>query len=147
MKVIFLKDVAKVARKYDIKNVSDGHALNFLIPRGLAKIADSDSVKKIEGLKKELEAERVVQENLLIKSLNALEGKEVEYKQKANDKGHLFGSIHQEQLAELISKSLGMVINPSYITLDKPIKEVGVHEVEVKVNNKSAKLKFVVVAE
>lgn len=147
MKVIFLKDVAKVGRKYDVKYVSDGYALNFLIPRGLAKTADSESVKKISELKKELEAQRTIQEDLLVKSLNSIQGKEIEYKQKANDKGHLFGSIHQEQLSDLISKSLNVVVDPSFIILDKPIKEVGEHEVEIKVNNKIAKLKFVITAE
>lgn len=147
MKVIFLKDVSKVGKKYDVKDVSSGYALNFLIPKGLVKVATTEGVAKIETLKKGLEADRKVQENLLEKSLNSIEGKEVELKQKVNEKGHLFGSIHKEQLAELISSSLGVNIDPSFVVLEKPIKEAGVHEVEVKVNGKTAKLKINIIAE
>ena len=51
MRVIFLKDVPKIGKKFEIKNISDGHALNFLIPQGAVKIATPDAVKNVEALK------------------------------------------------------------------------------------------------
>lgn len=147
MKVIFLKDVSKVGRKYDVKEVSSGYALNFLIPKGLVKVATAEGIAKVDVLKKGLEADRKVQENLIEKDLKSLEGKEIELKQKVNEKGHLFGSIHKDQLATLISSSLGISIDESFIVLDKPIKEAGSHEVEISVNGKSATLKLNIIAE
>ena len=49
MKIILLKDVAKVGRKFDLKEVSDGYAANLLIPRGLAVVATNDAIKRMES--------------------------------------------------------------------------------------------------
>jgi large subunit ribosomal protein L9 len=53
MRIILLHDIPKVGKKYDIKNVSDGHALNLLIPKGLAEVATPAAQKKVEKLKME----------------------------------------------------------------------------------------------
>ena len=69
MKVILLKDVAKLGKKYEVKEVPDGHATNFLIPRGLVEIATSGGLKKVE-LSREKEAqEKKVRDDLLSKNL------------------------------------------------------------------------------
>jgi large subunit ribosomal protein L9 len=146
MKVILLKDVAKIGRKYDVKNVADGYALNFLIPKGAAKVATSEALKKIEVLKTELDAERKVQEDLLSKNLHEIDGKEAKISVKANDKGHLFAALHATDIVTAVKESLGADIIAEFIVLDHPIKETGEHTIEVKVGEKSAKLKLVVEA-
>jgi len=144
MRVILLKDVQKIGRKYDIKNVADGFALNSLIPLGKAKIATDAEVKKIEAMKKIQEAEMKVQEDLLIKNLHEIEGKEVTIKEKANSKGHLFAQLHAEEIVKAVKNSIGADIHADFIKLDKPIKETGAHDIKIMVGNKKAILKLLI---
>ncbi len=144
MKVILLKDVAKVGKKFDVKDVSDGYALNFLIPQGKAKTATTDGLAKVETLKAYAEGERKVQEDLLSKNLHEIDGKSIEIKEKANDKGHLFGSLHRERIAEILSLSIHSSIEPSFVVLPKPIKETGEHEVVIEAHGKKAVVKVTV---
>ena len=145
MKVILLKDIAKIGKKYDVKDVSDGYAMNFLLKNGGAKIATEIALKSLEELKKTSELERKVQADLLEKTLHEMEGKVIEVKAKANEKGHLFAGIHKEDLPALISKHLHINLDPHFIELVKPIKEIGQHEVLINVNNKKASIKIEVV--
>ncbi|MES2059563.1 MAG: 50S ribosomal protein L9 [Patescibacteria group bacterium] len=147
MKVILQKDVPKIGKKYDVKEVSSGYSLNFLIPKGLAKAATPEALKKVEELRKVMAADMKVQEDLLSKNLHEIEGKEVEIKAKASDKGHLFASIHAEGISEAIKKSIGADIPASFIMLEKPIKETGSHNIEISASGKKATLKLVVAAE
>lgn len=144
MKVILLKDVAKVGKKFDVKDVADGFALNFLIPQGKAKTATVNGLEKVDALKSHAESERKVHEDLLSKSINDINGKVVEVSLKANDKGHLFAGLHKEQIAEMLSASVHSSISPSFVTLDKPIKEVGEHDIEIVAEGKKATLKLVI---
>ena len=144
MKIILLKDISKLGRKFDVKTVSDGHALNMLIPQGLAIAATADALKRIETEKAKAEGERKVQEELLVKNLDGLKDTTVTITCKANDKGHLFAGLHREALAIEIEKQTRLQIDPSFIQLEHPIKTVGEHVVEVKTGNKSAKFKLVI---
>ena len=145
MKVILLKDIAKVGRKYDIKDVSDGYALNMLIPRGLAEVATGQAVKNTERYKAKAETEKQIQGELLLKSLDTIKNLTINIKEKANDKGHLFAGITKERLVEEIIKTARLNIDPESIKLDKPIKEVGEHKVTVEAMGKKAE--FIVVVE
>ncbi len=147
MKVILQKDVPKIGKKYDVKDVADGYSLNFLIPKGLAVLATKDSLKKVEALRKDMEAERKVQEDLLSKNLHEIEDKEVIVKAKASDKGHLFASLHAGEISEAIKKSIGADISADFIVLPKPIKETGTHKIEVRASGKSATMTLLVEAE
>lgn len=143
MKVIFLKNVPKIGQKYDVKNVSDGYALNFLIPQKLAEIASPSALKKVDMLKAQDEQEKKVQAELLAKNMQAIGGTKIEFTEKANDKGHLFSSIHKESLVTALKEQAHLDIIADFIDLPKPIKETGEHKVTVKVGDKSAQ--FVVV--
>ncbi len=144
MKVILLKDVPKVGKKYDIKNVAEGYALNLLIPKGLAQIATAQAEKNIEVMKQKDMVERKVQGELLLKNLEVIKTLVLNIKEKANDKGHLFAGITKERLVEEILKTARLNLDVDSIKLDKPIKEVGEHEVAVEVLGKSAKFKVIV---
>ncbi len=139
MKIILLKDVPKVGKKYELKEISDGYALNLLIPRGLAIAATKEAIKRIDLEKSRDEGEKKVHHELLMKNLAELEGVTVTMVEKANEKGHLFAGVHKLEIIPAIQKQTRLQIDPEHIVLDKPIKEVGMHSVEVKVGDKSIK--------
>src|SRR5690349_155166 len=100
MKVIFLQDVARVGKRHDVKEVNDGYAVNFLLPRKLAVSATVKAIAELEARKKEIVVEREVREELLVKNLEGLKGKTITIAAKADDKGHLFKAIHPKDIVE-----------------------------------------------
>jgi len=142
MKVIFLKDVPRVGKKYDVKEVNDGYALNFLLPRKLAELATAKAIAELEKKKQNIIAEREIQEDLLIKNLEEIKGKTVHIHAKADDKGHLFSKIHVKEIVEAMKKEHGIDISEECITLEKPIKEIGEHEIQIKLKNKNSSFKL-----
>ncbi len=144
MKVIFLKHVQPSAKKFDVKDVADGYALNFLFPQGLAEMATEKSLARLEKLIQQSAAEGQIQADLLAKNLKSLEAVTIELEKKANEKGHLFDSIHKELLSEELLKQAQLTVPADFIVLEKPLKEVGEHEVTVTVGDKSATFKVVV---
>jgi len=144
MKVIFLKDVPKVGKKYEVKNVSDGYAVNFLIPRGFVELASDNAIKRVELLKSQEDTQKKIAEDLILKNIKSLDGVTIEMEEKANDKGNLFAGIHINALVPEIEKQTNLTILPEHILLDKPIKNIGEHEVEVKIQDKSVKFKVLV---
>jgi large subunit ribosomal protein L9 len=128
MKLIFIKDVGGVAQTGAVKDISDGYALNYLIPRGLAVQATAEALAKHqEKVKREGEAHEKEHAELAA-LVQSLEGKRVEIKARATDKGGLFKSI----TAADIVKALGVQLPAEAIALEKPIKEVGEHALNIK---------------
>jgi large subunit ribosomal protein L9 len=146
MQVILLKEVKKIGKKYEAKSVADGYALNYLIPNGLAEIATEKNKNKFAALRATQEHAAKEQEAAIAANLKKLEEKPIEISGKANPKGHLFAGIHKAELVAEISKALGMAISEDFITLDKPLKEVGEHIIELKAGEKTAKLKIIIKA-
>lgn len=146
MKVILTQDVPKLGKRFDIKEVSSGHALNLLIPQGKAVTATPDAIKKVEVEKKKLDGERKVQEDLLAKNIKDLEAVTLSVSGKANAKGHLFAGLHATDLASELEKQTGLLVDPSFIQLEQPVKEVGEHMIEVRAGEKTAKFKLVIQA-
>lgn len=144
MKVIFLKDVPRVGRTHDIKDVNDGYATNFLLPRKLAVPATAKAVAELELRKREIVIEREVQDNLLFKYLEEIKGKEIRIKAKADEKGHLFSGIHTKEIVEVMKSEHRADINEDFIFLEKPIKELGEFEIPIKVKNKKSSFKLIV---
>ena len=144
MKIILLKDVKGLGKKYDVKEAKDGHALNLLIPHGLAVHATDKNLKEVD-IKKRTDLEhRKIQEDILIMNLKELNGAKIEMTEKANEKGHLFAGIHKEQIIPEIKKQTRIDMLPEFLILEKPIKEVGEHEITVKVADKTVKFRLVV---
>ena len=131
MKVILLADIAKIGRKYEVKEVSSGYAQNFLFPRKLAEIANKAKIKNAEILIKRNEGERKLKEELLSKNLDSLKGVKITMSGKANKEGHLFQGIHKEEIAEALQKDAKIDIDSNMIELSHPIKSVGDHEITV----------------
>ena len=147
MKVIFLKDVPRVGKRHDIKDVNDGYAMNFLLPNKLAVMATPKAIAELELRKKEILVEREVQEDLLMKNLEELKDKVITIKGKTNDIGHLFSAIHARDIVSAMKEQNHADINEAFIMLEKPIKETGEFEIPVKVNNKKSSFKLIVEGE
>jgi large subunit ribosomal protein L9 len=144
MKVIFLSDVPRVGKKYDTKEVNDGYAVNFLLPRKLAIVATPKAVAELEMRQKEIVLEREVQESLLLKNLEEIKGKIVTITGKANDKGHLFSAIHKKEIIEAMKEQNRADIGEEFIVLEKPIKEVGEFDISISIRGKKSSFKLIV---
>lgn len=132
MKIILLENIMGLGQKYDIKNVSDGYARNFLVPRGLAKPADEKllkeiSVQKAAHEKKELEL-KIKLENLAKK----LTDQEFHFKVKTGKKGEVFGSVGKDAIVSEIRKKYGEAeFSDIEINLEKPLKTLGDNLTEI----------------
>ena len=144
MKIILLKDVRKVGKKYETKEVADGFALNMLIPHGEAIVASPENVKKITAIKEKDEMFKTIDEDILKKNLSAIKETVLEIHGKTNDKGHLFAGIHKEQIVIELKKQAHIDILPEFVLLEKPLKEVGEHDVEIEAHGQKVKLKVVI---
>lgn len=122
MKVILLRDVAKVGRKYEVKELADGFARNFIIARGLGIVADAKNLDKLKGWQAKGNGDQKI----------ILPSEPVQITAKANDQGHLFASIHAEQITEATKKQFGIEISPEIIDLSEPLKAVGKYELKLK---------------
>lgn len=142
MKVIFLKDVPRVGKRHDVKDVNDGYARNFLIPQGLAEAATPQAIAELEKRKQNIEIEREMETKLLEKYLEEIKGKTITIAGKANEQGHLFSAIHKKEIANALKEQHNASVSENYINLDKPIKEVGEHEIPITVQNKKSSFKL-----
>lgn len=146
MKVIFLKDVAKVGQHGTMKEVADGYALNFLIPRGLAIQATPDKVaahlaaQKREGEAREQHAKAVTE------AVHSLNGARVEMTARATEKGGLFKSITAADIVKAIQGERKVSIPVETIDLPKPIKEVGEHTLKIAFDKAKVEMILAIVA-
>ena len=131
MKVVFLEDVSHKEKKGDIKEVSDGYARNFLLPRGLALPATQGAVKSAEKLSEERERKRARQHNEYVELAGQINGKELKFERKASGKGTLHGSITTADIAEALSKAIKVDVDRKKIALKSSLHQVGSYEVEV----------------
>ncbi len=147
MKVILLKDVPKIGKKYDIKEVNDGYASNFLIPKKLAEIATDKQVSKIKLLKETARMQQEIHSALLEKNLEDIKDKIVTIKAKANSKGNLFMAVHEKDIVAQLKKMYQIELLPEYIKLPTPIKDLGSHEIVVAIEGHTTKLNVVIESE
>ncbi len=128
MKVVFLQDVPRVAKAGEIKEVADGYARNFLIPKKLALLARPQAISQLET-RGRTEAREDTELTALAQQI---EGKEVNIKAKAGAKDRLYGSITSADIAAELSKSTGLVIDKRKIELEEPIRHLGSYEVAIR---------------
>ena len=144
MKVILLQDVAGRGRRYEIKDVPDGYARNFLFPHKLAEMATPLALGKLEKLKNVIRVEKETQAEMLKNSLEKISGLELVIKAKADDKGHLFSAVRVKDIAEKLKKAYQAEISEEFIVLEKPIKATGEHSVTIKSGNSQSSFKLLV---
>ncbi len=132
MEVIFIKDLKGQGKAGDKKNISDGYAVNFLIPKGYAVEANAANLNKLKGKQdsetfkkqQELESAQMLKEKL--------ENITVSIKAKAGDNGKIFGSVTSKDIADSLSKNHSLTVDKKKIVLPDGIKEIGTFNIDVK---------------
>jgi len=136
MKIILLKQVTKLGKKNDLKNVKDGYARNFLIPSGLAILASSKALTALEIRKKTIKAKITAVEQKLLKMIDKLDGSVIDMLARVGERGKLFGSISKAEIITAIKKQGFKQIKQDHIDLEKPIKEAGKHLIKIDIGLK-----------
>ncbi len=132
MKVILLADVKGQGKKNQVIDVSDGYAKNFLIPRKLAKVADSQSLNDVR-LKEEAKRFHIETERKEAQALaEQLKTFEVKVTASSGADGRLYGSITSKDIVEKLQADRGITIDKRKLVMNDPIKTYGKYEIEVK---------------
>lgn len=145
MKVIFLKDVKGVGRRFEEKEVGDGYATNFLIPKKFAVPSDSPAAAQAKNMKAGAEKHKLAEDHKLHEEGRKLASTTITIKESANDKGHLFATITRDKIAELL-KAKGINIPLGCIDVGHGLKETGSHTVPVKIGDKTTHFTLVIEA-
>ena len=147
MKIILTQDVDKLGKKYDIKNVADGYARNFLIPKKMAKLASEKNVKYIENQKQGQEIKAGQELEAVEAIVSSVEGMEIVISVKTGEKNELFQSITAKKISDELKKK-EINIKPSQIDLTNPIKELGEFPIKIKFDhNLEAEIKVIITQE
>jgi len=134
MKVIFLADVKGQGKKGDQKNISDGYARNFLIPRGLAVEATNENLNNLKGRKESLAYRREMEEETARLAQKRLAEITLTITAKAGENGKLFGSITSKEIAEILKKEHSIDLDKRKFVLPDGIKAIGETTVDIKLH-------------
>jgi large subunit ribosomal protein L9 len=132
MRVIFLRDIPNVAQAGEIREVSNGYARNYLIPKGLAVPATPQELKRIEKIKRVAEERRLKEVKELEALAQQLEGTTITVKARASPAGRFYGSITAVQIAQELSRLTERELDKGIIGLEEPIHEPGSYPVVVQ---------------
>ena len=133
MDVILTENVKNLGTIGEVVKVKPGYGRNFLVPQGLAVEASEAKLKEVEHHKRQLnrKAEKLSQEAADVKA--RIEAVECTFVHKASEEGKLFGSVTSMEIAESLA-SQGIEIDRRKILLEQPIKELGEHAIDIKLN-------------
>jgi large subunit ribosomal protein L9 len=133
MKVILLDDVAKVGRRGEVRDVSDGYARNFLIPKKLALGASAGNLKNLEHIKRQQEskADRIKGDAQGLQQ--RIEALSYEERRQASEEGKLFGSVTSQDIVDFLDRH-GVKVERRRVHLDEPIKALGETQVPIRLH-------------
>lgn len=133
MKVILLDDVTKVGRRGEVREVSDGYARNFLIPRKLALTATAGNLKNLDHIKRQQEAkaDRIQSDAQALR--DRIEALVYEERRQASDEGKLFGSVTSQDIVDFLAQR-SVKMERRRIQLDEPIKTLGETPVAIRLH-------------
>ncbi|MCB9033906.1 MAG: 50S ribosomal protein L9 [Chitinophagales bacterium] len=148
MEVILLQDVDNLGVKYDLVSVKPGYGRNFLIPQGLAKVANTSNKKHLEEVLRQRSAKIAKLTEEMTALANKLAETKIKVGAKAGTSGKLFGSVTNIQIAEAIKNQLEVDIDRKKIRIQGEVKSVGDYKAVVSVYKEiSTEIDFEVVAE
>jgi large subunit ribosomal protein L9 len=134
MKVVLRADVDNLGNKGDLVDVADGYARNYLVPRGLALRATTGIQKQADAMRRNRDA-RDRREREAAEAIAAqFAGKPVLITARAGAEGKLFGSVTAADIASAVQTQTGAEIDRRKVTLEEPLKELGIVEVPVRLH-------------
>lgn len=133
MKVILLRDVAKLGKEGTIVKVKDGYARNYLFPRQVALKAEKENYSRLEQIKKTREKSVAHEVNKFLELKNKIEEISLTIPVEVKDKDEIYGSISEAQIIKLLEEE-GVSLSKGKIILDVPIKKLGVYDLPVKLH-------------
>ncbi len=143
MKVILLRDVAKIGRKDQVVEVPDGYAQNQLIPKKWALPATPQNLKKNLAAASGTAAKLQSEETAFLEAVAALKQTVVEIHTDANEQGHLFKAVHEaDVVAAAREKGIGLAV--SQVKIAAPIKSLGTHDITFVHKNTSVSYQIIV---
>lgn len=148
MDIILLQDIEKVGEKHTIVNVKDGYGRNYLIPKGMAIIANETNRQKLDDIRQkaaEVEAARLAEAQAVV---DKLADKVLKIGAKAGTSGKIFGSVTNIQLAQALQEQAGVEIDRRDIVIPEEVKTVGTYVAELNLHKElDVKVNFEVFAE
>ena len=132
MKVIFLQDVKGQGKKGEMKEVSDGYARNYLLPRNLATQATADNLNALKIKEKAAVAKAAKEKAQAEENARKLEGVQVIIRARSGGSGKLFGAVTSAEIASALKEQYGIDIEKNKIVQGEPIKTYGTYTVKAK---------------
>jgi large subunit ribosomal protein L9 len=132
MKVVFFEDVEGTAQVGDVKDVKNGFARNFLLPRGLAGPTTKDNLQHARALAEKEARRQAKLDEEARKVTGRLENYTVSFEARIGETGRLFGSVTNRDIAEKLHATTGVEVDPRTVLLPEPIRELGTFPVTVK---------------
>jgi large subunit ribosomal protein L9 len=134
MQVILRADLAGVGKRGDIVDVSDGHARNYLLPRGLAFKASSGAVAQAAAMRRARDLRDAADRESAETIAKELVHKVITVAVKAGQGGRLFGSVTAADVAEAVAAQTGIQLDRKQVHLEEPIKTLGEHVVQARLH-------------
>ncbi len=146
MKVILLKDIEKLGKKYDVKEVSDGYARNYLIPNDLVKMANLKNMEWLKRVKKEEQEKAKEELKKIQEKASKIDGYELTISLQIKEDGKFFAPLDTQGILEALKKAGFEEIKKSQIVLENKIEEPGEHLIKIKLpHNLEAEIKVIVI--
>ena len=131
MELILLKNLDRVGDKHEVVKVKDGYGRNYLIPQGLAIIANTPNLKKLDDIKAKEQAEEDKKVSEYQAMAARLEGQTLKIGVKAGATGKIFGSITNVQIASQLREQFDIDVERKKVELPEEIKEIGSYTAQI----------------
>ena len=134
MRVVFLEDVPGVAQGGDIREVKNGFARNYLIPKNLATPATHNAVQRVQKLQSQAQVARVKRLEDMKELAAEFDGSQINVEMRAGSSGRLYGSVTNAMIADKIAEMTEREIDRRAVQLEEPIRELGSYDLTLRLH-------------
>ena len=135
MKVVFLEDVEGVAQGGEVKDVKNGFARNYLLPKNLAAPATHNNLQRIEKLRRQANVDRVEKLEDMKSVAESINDTEIVMEMRAGANDRLYGSVTGTMIADSVTDKTGISVERRWVQLDNPIRETGEFDVSIRLHS------------